>query len=281
MDIIIVNSELYVSCNTDSNLQLKQKIEKYFIDKMNAIGLPAEFVRNIIISKMDKSNGRIDIANYSPLEFNVFIQEFIIWYLFRDKKDKCDYASSIIFHELYHCKDILNMNSDINLSDIERKPESLNELFINLGYHQYLEYRAHFNSSKISPTNIINQCSDIDLYINIYRSFKKEKLFDENGIENITYNNFISPFIRKIVILIANINSINSLEHKNELDKYTISSQSLKVYIEIVNSTMIEICNVEPVKVSVSNLYDLGKTLLSLETTTINTEDCKNCGYTW
>lgn len=273
MDIIIVDSELYMSCNTDSNLQLKQEIKKYFIVKMNAIGLPAEFVRNIIISKMDKSNGRIDIANYSPLEFNVFIQEFIIWYLFRDKKDKCDYASSIIFHELYHCKDILNMNSDINLSDIERKPESLNELFIKLGYHQYLEYRAHYNSSKISPSNIINQCSDIDLYINIYRSFKKEKLFDENGIENITYNNFISPFIRKIVISIANINSINSLEHKNELDKYTISSQSLKVYIEMVKSTMIEICNIEPVKVSVSNLYDLGKTLLSLETTTINTED--------
>lgn len=157
------------------------------------------------------------------------------------------------------------MNSHINISNIAHNPESLNELIINLGYHQYLEYRAHFNSSKISPSYIIDQCSDIETYINIYRSFKKEKLFDENGVGNITFNNFISPFINKIVILIANINSINSIEHKNELDKYTMSSQSLKIYIEMVQCTMFEICHIEPVSVSVSNLIDLGMMLLSLE----------------
>lgn len=44
-----------------------------------------------------------------------------------------------------------------------------------------------------------------------------------------------------------------------------MSSQSLKIYIEMVQCTMFEICHIEPVSVSVSNLIDLGMMLLSLE----------------
>lgn len=264
MDVIIVDTDLCGICNAETANQLKINVEAYFMEQLKALGVHSDCIRNIIIANMDNSYGRVDIVNYSPLNFNIFIHRAIIWYLFDEKQKKETYASAIIFHELFHCKDILNISSHIKLSEIECESKSLNDLFVNLGYHQYLEYRAHYYSAKINPPDIPSFI-DLDSIARVCSDFEQEELFCKKGSEYITYNKIVHPFITKTVILLASISSQED-KCKNKLTEFfTNTPYFFNKYFESTNSILEELFNIEPENVRIEDFSKLGMALLDFK----------------
>lgn len=264
MEIIIVDNELYQVCECKSDKELKEKITHCICDYLKSLFIDKTVIRNIIISDMKKSNGRIDIINYYPLSFDMFLNSNVIWRLFDKSQNKEDYASGIIIHELFHCKDISIANSILNISNILEHSPSLNELYMDLGLHQWSEYYAHYNSAKIYPSDILIHASEPENIIESIGIFVLNGLYGDNPTNYMIYNNTIHPFIRKVIILLANINSISSQPHINELERYKSISNHMNEYIQNVDITLTQYLKTYPDFISEKSFLKLGEILLNI-----------------
>lgn len=263
MDIIIVDNKLYQVCDCDSNDALHIELNNYISEQLQILQIEKSIIRNVIIASIDKSNGRVEIVNTYQLSFDIFINQNIIWYLYDKAQNKYDYASSVIIHELFYCKDLIIANSMIDINDIDKGYKNQTELCINIGFHQWSEYYAHYNSAKVYLSDIVKLACDDKLPKKI-SDFNKNDLFDYNTITPTDYKYFIHPFIRKIVILLANSNSIKSEAHILELNRYKSMSSQLKDYIARVDDTLTHYLHIYPNCISKNSFLVLGKVLIDL-----------------
>lgn len=269
MDIIIVDKSLCQICECQSNKDLEIKIRNCFLEHINDLQLSDEIIKNIVIAHMDESFGRVDIASITPLTFNIFISRNIIFYLFNEKEDKRSLALAVIYHELIHCKAIHKISiANIDLVEFFDTLKGINnqrDLYMDIGYYQWQEYYAHFYSSKVYPSSI----TDLSIINceNIYSTLKRfsiEDMFCERPTCVSTYNEFVYPFVEKLIILLANKNSINSESHIKELHQYELISNEFNDYIVKVNAVLIKYFITYPTWISKQKFYELGKVLLDV-----------------
>lgn len=261
MNILIADANAYRLLGFDNSNSAKEDIKNRIVQYSYEISLDCSKIRNIIIADLKNCNARVEkTISDNELCFDIFIQIYIVWYLYDKKKNKESYAKSVILHELYHCIDLLNMPIQL-IYNRQSMPTTYNDLCCDLGYMQWSEYYAHYNSSKIEHSDIPTLTDDYESLFNTILTFKKLN----NDITNIsfigTYNIFLLPFYDKLIILLSNYNSIHSISSLEELKKY--KEIGLEKYIERTDALFQNIFNQYPNSLNEENFTILGNTLLS------------------
>lgn len=261
MNILVADTDTYRLLGFDNSNSAKEDIKNRIIQYSSEISLDCSKIRNIIIADLKNCNARVEkTISDNELCFDIFIQIYIIWYLYDKEKNKESYAKSVIFHELYHCIDLLNMPVQL-IYNRQSMPITYNDLCCDLGYMQWSEYYAHYNSSKIEHSDIPTLKTDYESLFSIISTFNKLS----NDITNVsyigTYNIFLLPFYDKLIILLSNYNSIHSTSALEELKKY--EAIGLEKYIEKIDTLFSNIFNQYPNSLNEENFAILGNTLLS------------------
>lgn len=207
------------------------------------------------------------IVLHGKLNFELYIKSNIVEYLNSKDIEQNKYGKSIIFHELYHVKEFLITNHAIPLMpiyDIIRN--STHSMLLYLGYIQWTEYYAHFNSTKYyQPTSddiresaelIAEILSTIKMGIDTYAEYQlPEGLFKG-----------INLFISQTVILSARYNQTHD-------KSYMIQPQSIKSatdfkkqynYINQIILYMDNLYQTYPAWISEEKFLEIGKTLFSI-----------------
>lgn len=261
MNILIANNELYLVCKLKTNIKLNNSIASYISKFSFDIGLDTSTIRNIIIANLNDTAARVEEPQTVQRVFDIFINEYLIWYLHDEKLSKEVYSEAVIKHELFHCIDTLNM-LHINRNIIDKPLDNYDDLCLSIGYYQWSEYFAHYNSSKIFPSDIIKLQTDYQPLYKSIRTFKEACICSIDSPHFELYNKHINLFIQKIIILLANMNSIESQIHIVELEKYKSIDNSVREYIDNVNSILNHIYMTYPKLLSYETFRMLGKTLL-------------------
>lgn len=204
-----------------------------------------------------KSNQRI--------EFELYIKDVLLDKLVSKDNNEQTYAQSIIVHELFHMKEFIITNSIIPLMPIYKTCKtSTYNLLLNLGYTQWTEYYAHYNSSKYfleKPINIkevVELSKDainiIEQYINQNREYQMPEVVYDAILEFISYTIKLSARYNQSSdnLFILSLESI-SIVYKEHYD-----------YIFEIISYMDELYKNYPNWVSNEKFLEIGKTLFGI-----------------
>lgn len=183
-----------------------------------------EKIIKIHITVIDKNIewlARVIPASFdNDLLFEIYIQNFIIDDLLSDNNDKASYAKSIILHELYHIKELTITNRKINIIPIYSiKRSSTQAMIINLGYKQWSEYYAHYNSTKYycPPVNLSNVIYQSEITLTVIKR-QLDSSVDIQLPENM-YNS-IENFVSQVIKLAAIYNQSQNDNYLNDIQKY-------------------------------------------------------------
>ena len=132
------------SSDAEFCLDFKRRIEEYCAE----IGADQNHIRNVAIHNEPRF-GEVKRASYDPPGYDILFYQAIPLCLYKDNPDNTRFAESVVKHELYHCKDIDLIGTMLDLSEIERSSHNIDELCTNLGYRQWGEFYAHYNSCTI------------------------------------------------------------------------------------------------------------------------------------
>lgn len=162
----------------------------------------------------------VPTSSNKDLLFEVYIQNFIIDDLLSDDNDKVLYARSIILHELYHIKELTLTNHKINIMPIYNiKRNSTRTMLINLGYKQWSEYYAHYNSAKYycPPVNLSNVIYQSEITLTVIKN-QLDNSVDIQLPENM-YNS-IENFVSQVIKLAAIYNQSKNDNYLKNIQKY-------------------------------------------------------------
>lgn len=200
------------------------------------------------------------------LVFELFIQNSVIDDLFSGDENKILFAKSIILHELYHIKELTLTNKIIDIMPIYSiKKDCTMSLLLNLGYMQWSEYYAHFNSAKHyhSSTNIADSIYQSEISLTAL----KHQLDNESQVimPEFMYDN-INDFISKTIKLAAIYNQTHDdhfLEPIHEYNHRKLYQYHYK-YIYTIISYMDKFYQTYPSWISEKSFLEIGKKLFSI-----------------
>jgi len=202
----------------------------------------------------------------NKLVFELFVQNSIFEDLLSNDNDKKLYAKSIIIHELYHLKELSISNNKIDIMPIYNiKRNCTRSLLINLGYKQWTEYYAHYNSAKYycPPVNLSNVIYQSEISLTVI----KRELYNSQDIQlpEFIYKN-IEDFISFTVKLAAIYNQSKNDDILNHLQKYKNNTLYMNHfnYIYKIISYMDNIYQAYPDWVSEEKFLVIGKRLFSI-----------------
>lgn len=206
-----------------------------------------------------------NISN-NNLVFELYVQDTIIDDLFSKDEDKCMFSKSVILHELYHIKELVKTNNIIDIMPIYNiKKDCTRSMLINLGYKQWTEYYAHFNSAKYYCSN--TTLSDVIYQSEITLSLIKQTIVDESQVQlfEFMYNN-IAEFIATSIKFIAIYNESQDISYLKSLKKYEQNDLYINHYnyIHKIIPYMDELYHTYPTWVSEEKFLEIGKTLFSI-----------------
>lgn len=200
------------------------------------------------------------------LVFELFVQDTIIDGLLSKDEDKYMPSKSVILHELYHIKEMTNTNNIINIMPVYNiKKNCIRSMLINLGYRQWTEYYAHYNSAKYyyslpKLSDCINQ-SEISLTV------LKQTLDNESQVQlpEFMYNN-IKSFIAKVIKFAAIYNQSKDDSLLESIKKYKYGKLYLPHYNFILKIIpyMDTLYQTYPNWISEEQLLTIGKELFSI-----------------
>lgn len=125
-------------------LDFKRRIEEYCAE----IVADRNHIRDVAIHNEPRF-GEVKRASYDPPGYDILFYQAIPLFLYKDNPDNTRFAESVVKHELYHCKDIDLIGTMLDLSEIEHSSHNIDELCTNLGYRQWGEFYAYYNSCTI------------------------------------------------------------------------------------------------------------------------------------
>lgn len=206
-----------------------------------------------------------NISN-NNLVFELYVQDTIIDDLFSKDEDKCMFSKSVILHELYHIKELVKTNNIIDIMPIYNiKKDCTRSMLINLGYRQWTEYYAHFNSAKYYCSN--TTLSNVIYQSEITLSLIKQTIVDESQVQlfEFMYNN-IAEFIATSIKFIAIYNESQDISYLKSLRKYEQNDLYINHYnyIHKIIPYMDELYHTYPTWVSEEKFLEIGKTLFSI-----------------
>lgn len=266
IDYKIDKISLCKKCRLTSIDELSNKLKSFIEETCKLIELDTNHIYCIrIVCNNTKHLGRIRIINYSSLKYTICFNEDVIINFFNDALNHHLKSKSVIMHELYHCKDIVIVGNKIDLTLIEHDSYNYEELFLNLGYHQWSEYNSHYLSSKIYPCSIraINKYPD-NLEEILY-NFDYKELFNENDFTWIRlYEPIIHNFIKDMIKLIANYNSSFNEEINLLYNNYCLNP-FIKQYLTRISEMLETYRKQYPNWISIISFSNIGKNLLTFK----------------
>lgn len=260
MMFLISVEELYKICGFQSERELCIDLETKIKEYCSLIKFDAKYIDNIFISS-HKYFGEVKITSYIPIRYNIYLDTSVVFFLYQAAKNSL--AKSVIFHELYHCKEMTTTNDIIDLKNINHDSKNLQELYVNLGNHQWSEYYAHFNSCVICPSDHKTIDNFLDLSNNL-KNFRKEILFKDSTEHFQLYKNCIYSYICNAIILIANNNRLHNIESQQNIDSFKEIDLSTEKYFNTLTALFEEYYTKYPLWVSINAFKDLGKALLNV-----------------
>lgn len=260
MNFLISVEELYKICRFQSEGELCADLETKIKEYCTLIKFDAKYIDNIFISSY-RDFGKVEILSYFPIRYNIYLNTSIVFFLYQEAKDSL--AKAVIFHELYHCKETTTTNDIIDLKNIKHDSKNLQELYVNLGYHQWSEYYAHFNSCVIHPSDYKTIDNFLDLSNNL-KNFREEVMFEDSTEHFQLYENCIHRYIRNAVILVANNNRLHNIESQQHIDSFKGIDLSTEKYFNTLKVLFEKHYAEYPSWVSINALKDLGRALLNV-----------------
>jgi len=202
----------------------------------------------------------------NELIFELYIQNTIIDNLFSSDEDKFIFAKSVILHELYHIKEMITTNKIIEIMPIYNiQKDCTRSMLINLGYRQWTEYYAHYNSAKYYY--LYTTLDDVIYQSEITLTLIKELLNKEKQIQlfQYMYEN-IAKFISTSIKFIAIYNASQNISYVESVKKYGQSNFYIHhyEYIHKIIPYMDNLYQTYPNWVSEEKFLEIGKTLFSI-----------------
>lgn len=243
---------------------LSNSITALAIETCSLIDFENEHIQFIcVLNKMDY-RGKVHILDTSKMLYAIFLAEEVATNLVSSISSLQIESKSVICHEIYHCKDLTIIGRKIDISTIAHDSHNIDELILNLGYHQWLEYNAHYFSAKYFPCKI----RTIDKYpaslINILNNFNQYKIFDHTKSIS-EYENIIHYFIKDVVKLLANYNSIYDDNIFSTYNQYYNSNILLRRYLENISKILEEYRTNYPYWISYDSFKNIGQNLLTFK----------------
>lgn len=232
--------------------------------------VPIDAIIRIHITILNKRNdwlGKIvPILYEGKLAFEIFIHQSVIDDLQSDENDKIGYARAVILHELYHLKEMSMTNNIIDVTLVHNiKRDCTFNLLNSLGYLEWGEYYAHFNSTKHYKGH--NNMSDSIYQSEISLSVLSSKLDEENDVmmPEFMYDN-IHSFISKSVIFAARYNCSQDESYIKNLRRYK-NSNLYKAHYNYISDLIVymdSLYQTYPNWISKSIFLDIGRRLFSI-----------------
>lgn len=227
-------------------------------------------INNILINIHSTTNyyyGKVvPLFNNDGLQFELLLHHNIINDLISDDKDNVQHSHSVIYHELYHCKEIAITSQYINCGKayLDETMSTTKMLLFSTAVKQWSEYYAYYNSSQIRGRDIklSNYICAAEAAVNVLHS----KLLEVSDIQMpLFFINDIVKFIQICVMLSAHYNSTHEKRYKNEVDYLKRSSIYNKYYPYLIDLVYVmqELYTAYPNWVSEKTFMELGYKLFS------------------
>lgn len=191
--------------------------------------------------------------NTNPITFDILLYETVVKCI-STSNEKYDFAKAVIFHEIFHCKEINITSQIIGNKYYFMRTGSTYLFLLRIGREQWSEYYAHFNSSIYHQTNprLDEKSKDIDAYMTVFG----EKLHDEKILQMPeTFLIKIEEFIRSVIIAVAQNNQLG-----NEM--LTVKNSYINGYIMDISIFMKQKYLEYPTWVSINDFIKIGKKLM-------------------
>ena len=251
--------------NTIQSVLDEAQLQKDFLD------YPLIVISKIHITIIDRIGDWeakiIPAVSSGKLNFELYIKRNIVEFLYSKNIEQKMYGKSIIFHELYHVKEFLITNNAIPLMPIYNIiRNSTHSLLLYLGYIQWTEYYAHYNSTKYYQPYSDDIKESIELVDDILTTIKHGiDIYDEYQLAEGLFKG-INIFISCTIILSARYNQahnesymilLQSIHNETAFDRQYKYIRKMILYMDNLYQTY-------PTWVSEEMFLEIGKTLFSI-----------------
>ena len=265
MRIVILHDSIYQKTPFSTLNDLKIYLSELLYDILKQLDLPVDIINNIFFISAMPVVGEVRPYNITPLKIDIFFQTYLIVFLLSQDVEEKSYARSIIFHEFYHCKEFITTFSKLDYFVVCKDISNYNELCINLGYHQWSEYYAHYNSSKIYLSDGLNDDKIFSVLAKSINSFDANNIFSEYDLQKSLYNNVVHPFIKNVVLLIANYHQTQNDLIVNRIKKYINLNTYIYDYFNNTSILLQQFYKEYPNNIEYDSFIILGSNLLDIK----------------
>lgn len=223
----------------------------------------------IAYDKLNEWNGKVELLNVNNnLCFELLLQQNVIDNLSSTNNELVMESLSVIFHELYHCKEMYVVSQNTQWENIyfHAPIDTTKLLLLQIGSHQWSEYYAYYNSSKIYQRKIdlVHKLTDaMGSAIVLYNTLDKSDILDVQMQLNDIHN--FEQFIHYCVMLVAHYNSTHGKLYQKELNfiKGVSICEAYYPYLMDISSHLDSLYATFPYWVSEYSFIELGCKLLS------------------
>ncbi|MBR5596657.1 MAG: hypothetical protein IKW30_04530 [Lachnospiraceae bacterium] len=250
------------------NISVNQLIKNY----CQHINLDFNFINRIYIITSNTCNNWLGTVEPIKINNNLYLDlklhQCVIDDLNSENNIKFQIAHSIIMHELYHCKEMTITSSYLEWQKLyfHESIRTTKLLFLDTAFHQWSEYYAYYNSSKINKRKIklSEKLSSANASLKVsYNHIKETKCENMQLLK--TFIDSLIDFISVIIMFSAHYNSTHDKKYIRELRYIQRSSLYSEYYPYIVDiiSYMDVLYNTYPKWITMDNFIELGHKLFS------------------
>ena len=180
-----------------------------------------------------------------------------------------DFEKSVVYHELFHCKEMNISNKYVDLQKIfieSRYFTTSYKFLLNIGYMQWSEYYAYFNSTRYHIPNwfLYDDLKNVDISLKSIAN-----IFTQNTISHthvgISLLNDITNLVACFIRIAACYNSSHNSKYRTEIQKCCKVSnyKYYNPYFLDISCYMNDLYNNYPNWISEEAFIELGKKLIS------------------
>lgn len=216
----------------------KKKIYKLISDDLTLQLFKFNRIRDIILFKDEESKSKyrgkiLPLIKRHKLYFDIFYDDTIGEKCLKNKELNST-EKSILFHEFFHCHEMLITSQYINKNLYFKLSDSTKSFLIYTAIQQWSEYYAYFYTAKISDRNI--NIAEYFTKINGSFTLLAEKLQETESIQlPDSYLSLIVDFISKYIMLAAYFNSTKDVKYLNMIRRFKYGEQLGKLYEFVID----------------------------------------------
>lgn len=270
MNIHIDMNTLFFEKHTASEKIKRLKIVKKTIKNLLNQPIQSFYPENKLINelhiiKYDDSLGFYGKVNpiivNNTLKFNIIYTDIVITWFYNKNSNKYIYAKSIIYHELYHLKEMCYTSKNVPQSILFLDENmSTHDVILCFALHQWSEYYAYRYSSKINTESFNLKNNIIDAYANL-------SVCSDHAKDNTTVSippemeEKISKFISKCIREIAFYHETGDIKFIDQINQYKDSYPNEYNYFIFLEKLLLQKWSEYESKISKEWLLDFGKSL--------------------